>query len=214
MSTIFLTALLAIVFLIASFTIKNQPPCRPFSIQPLSDLEDWSSFPSDHAAYLSALAFGLAYISRRLTVPIVLYTAGWICLPRLYLGVHYATDIIVGLGIRTVTVWALFKVDWLRSFLATRVLGFLDEKPHWFYMIAFLATFEMGDLFWDVRGPVHLLMHSVSSGAQYHSIIRYGVLLLGSFGLATGIRLSTNRVGYKRRDIFLLHERSKHIHQS
>jgi membrane-associated phospholipid phosphatase len=96
---------------------------RPFSIQPLSDLESWSAFPSDHAAYLCALAFGLAYLSRSLTVSIFLYAAGWICLPRLYLGVHYASDIVVGTGIGVATVWAVLRVDWFRSFLASRVLA-------------------------------------------------------------------------------------------
>lgn len=160
---------------------------RPFSIQPVSGLENWSAFPSDHAAYLCALAFGLAYLSRSLTVPIILYAAGWICLPRLYLGVHYASDIVVGTGIGVATVWAALRVDWLRSFVASRVLALMDAKPEWFYLLAFLVMFEMGDLFWDVRGPVHLLMHSVSSVEPYHQIVRYGLLLLAAIGAALAV---------------------------
>lgn len=160
---------------------------RPSSIPPLSDLEDWSAFPSDHAAYLCALALGLVYLSRRLAVPMVLYAAGWICLPRLYLGVHYASDIVVGAVIGASTVWAVLRVDWLRAFLAPRVLDFADAKPQWFYMAAFLVMFEMGDLFWDVRGPVHLLLHSISSTGPYHQMVRYGLLLLLALGAATGL---------------------------
>ena len=164
---------------------------RPFSLQPLSDLESWSAFPSDHAAYLCALAFGVAYLSRNLTIPIVLYAASWICLPRLYLGIHYASDIVLGTAIGIATVWAVLQADWLRSALACRALAFMDRKPQWFYTIAFLMTFEMGDLFWDIRGPIHLLSHNISDAGPYHQILRYGLLLVAA--LATGMAIPFGR---------------------
>jgi membrane-associated phospholipid phosphatase len=171
---------------------------RPFSIQPISDLESWSAFPSDHAAYLCALAFGVAYLSRNLTIPIILYAAGWICLPRLYLGVHYASDIVVGTAIGVATVWAVLQADWLRSSLASHAIAFMDAKPHWFYTIAFLIMFEMGDLFWDIRGPVHLLLHSVSEAGPYHQVFRYGLLLLAALATAMAITFHRKKAGIHR----------------
>ena len=73
-------------------SISHHPYSFPMSL----NLENWSSFPSDTATYFFALAFGLAHFLRRYTVPIMLYTVGWICLPRVFFGVHYASDIVVG----------------------------------------------------------------------------------------------------------------------
>jgi undecaprenyl-diphosphatase len=167
---------------------------RPLWIQPLSDLENWSAFPSDHAAYFCTLAYGLAYLSRSLKVPMMLFAACWICLPRLYLGVHYASDIVVGAGIGVTTVWAVLRMDWLRSFLASQVLAFMNSKPHWFYTAAFLVMFEMGDLFWDVRGPVHLLLHNISSAGPYHQVIRYALLVLAAPGAGITILVARRRL--------------------
>ena len=70
-----------------------------YSIPLTYNIENWSAFPSDTAAYFFALAFGLACLLRRLAVPILLYTVVWICLPRMYLGIHYASDIVVGIAV-------------------------------------------------------------------------------------------------------------------
>jgi len=41
----------------------------------------------------------LAYLLRRYAVTILLYTVVWVCLPRIYLGIHYVSDIVVGIVI-------------------------------------------------------------------------------------------------------------------
>jgi undecaprenyl-diphosphatase len=116
---------------------------RPYLFPQSLNLVNWSAFPSDTAAYFFALAFGLARLWRRLAVPAMLYAAGWICLPRLFLGEHYASDVIVGALIGIVVVWASLKVRWLQSGLTTRLLTWVEAKPEVFYPAAFLATFEM-----------------------------------------------------------------------
>ena len=110
---------------------------RPFSVQPISGLENWSSFPSDHAAYLCALALGLIFLSWRLAIPITVFAAGWICLPRMYLGVHYASDIVVGAAIGVVTVWSVLRAARLWSFLTSQVLAFVEAKPQRFIWLPF-----------------------------------------------------------------------------
>ena len=66
---------------------RLRPMCDPtiahlsYSVPLTANLENWSSFPSDTAAYFFALAFGLAYLLRRLAAPIMLYTAVWVSPP-------------------------------------------------------------------------------------------------------------------------------------
>lgn len=153
----------ALLALVVSRTIANLTPFRvrpmfvssipqiPYSFPMQFNMEAWSSFPSDTAAYFSALAFGLAYSYRRYAVPLGLYTAGWICLPRMFLGMHYASDIVVGGAIGVAAVWVSLRSEWLRSGFAPRVLGFMDRAPAVFYAVSFLVCFEMGNLFEDVR---------------------------------------------------------------
>lgn len=147
----------------------------PFRLRPINDLtlahpvysipftlnlENWSSFPSDTAAYFFALAFGIAYQARRLAVPVMVYTAAWICLPRMYLGVHYASDIVAGSIIGTLVAWLSFRSDLLQSVVAGRVLAAINRKPEWFYPIAFLLSFEMATIFAGLRDMGSGLLHA------------------------------------------------------
>ena len=111
----------------------------------------WNSFPSDTATYFCALAFGLLVLSPRFRVPIVLYTAGWILFPRVHLGYHYASDVVAGGVIGSAVVWAVLRAGWVQSAIAPRVVAFADAKPHVFYASAFLISYEMAMVFWDIR---------------------------------------------------------------
>jgi membrane-associated phospholipid phosphatase len=176
-------------------------PHRAYSIAIAPNMENWSSFPSDNAAYFFALAYGLAHLMRRYAGPLMLYTAVWICLPRMYLGVHYASDIIAGAALGITLVWASLRSEWLQSKIAARVLNFMDEKPQVFYAAAFLVCFEMGVLFDDVRTasrgvlhaalaePGHGLFHSALFRSAMEACAIAGLLALAGyviFRIATG----------------------------
>jgi membrane-associated phospholipid phosphatase len=135
---------------------------HPYSFPVSRNMENWSSFPSDTAAYFSALAFGLAYLLRRYSVPLALYTAGWICLPRMFLGEHYASDIVVGAVIGIALVAVSLRLEWIRLGLARHVLRWAESNPGVFYGAAFLACFEMGVLFDDVRAVARWLFRAAS----------------------------------------------------
>ncbi len=121
-----------------------------------------NSFPSDTVAYLCALAFGLIYLCRSRTVSalIAAYTFFWICVPRLYLGLHYLSDVVAGGLIGILMIWAVLKVNFQESRIITRMVRFVDSQPGLFYGMAFLVTLEMAEIFWDIRSAEHRLRHA------------------------------------------------------
>ena len=168
----------SLLALVAARVIAN---FAPFRVRPMYDLRlehhaysfpvsprlvHWSSFPSDNATFFFALAFGLAYLSRRLAVPAMLYTAVWVCLPRTFLGVHYASDVAGGAAIGIALVWVCLKVEWFQARLGACAGSLVDARPEVFYAIAFLASFEMAVLFDDVRGTGSGLAHFLSAGSH------------------------------------------------
>jgi membrane-associated phospholipid phosphatase len=172
---IFVGALLALVATrmvadIAPFRVRPMYDAslqhHPYSFPVSPRLVHWSAFPSDNATFFFALAFGLAYLSRRLAIPAMLYTAVWICLPRMFLGVHYASDIVVGAAVGIALVWGSVELEWLQSRLGKPVLTFVDTKPEAFYAAAFLASFEMSVLFDDVRTAAGVVVHSAKVGSE------------------------------------------------
>jgi len=162
----------AILAIIVTRTVASIAPYRvrpmfdpslqhpSYSIPYAPNIENWSSFPSDTAAYFFALAFGVAYLLRRLAIPIVVYTAGWICLPRMYLGVHYASDIVVGIAIGVTMAWISLRSDFLQSIVAGRLLATMETRPHWFYPVAFLVSFEMATVFAECRLAGRAVLHA------------------------------------------------------
>jgi membrane-associated phospholipid phosphatase len=141
-----------------------------YSIPVTGNLENWSAFPSDTAAYFFALAFGLGYLLRRLAIPIVLYTAGWVCLPRVYLGLHYASDIVVGIAIGITMAWVSLRSDLLQSRVAPCVLTAVETRPQWFYAIAFLVSFEMANVFQGLRLAGRGAFHGALIGLHLWSV--------------------------------------------
>lgn len=166
---------------LAIFVARTVAVIAPFRMRPLYDpifphfsysipinmnLENWSSFPSDTAAYFFALAFGIAYHLRRLAIPVMLYTAVWICLPRMYLGIHYASDIVAGGAIGITVAWLSLKSEVLRSGVGGRVLCAMDAKPQCFYPLAFLLFFEMANVFAGLRDAGRAGLHAALLALQ------------------------------------------------
>lgn len=112
-------------------------------------LDGWSSFPSDHATLFFALAAGVVLVAPRLGGYCAAYVAGVIVLPRLYLGLHYPTDLIAGAALG-VGIVLLFHMPAVRNRL-TWVLAWERNRPGWFYAGAFLALFETACLFDHAR---------------------------------------------------------------
>jgi membrane-associated phospholipid phosphatase len=132
---------------------------RPYGIN-IAEWQQGSSFPSDHGVLLLALATGIFCASRK---------AGWIalayatvvgCLPRLYLGEHYATDVITGAAIGIGCVWLATRPG-IRQPLTGWALRWMESKPSQFYCCAFLVSYEIAELFGDAIRLATFIMHGL-----------------------------------------------------
>lgn len=108
----------------------------------------WGSFPSDHAALFFALVAVVWRQSRWLGLLAACSTLFGV-LPRVYLGLHYLSDVVAGaaLGISLVFMFGRFGP----RTLARRALAWEQQWPGLAHGAAFLVTFEVATLFEDVR---------------------------------------------------------------
>ncbi len=113
-------------------------------------LFDWNSFPSDHAALFFSLAAGIFMLSRRVGILVFLYVLLVIALPRIYLGLHYATDILVGTAIGMGSVWLCTRKS-VVDLVGERCMALLKRHPGAFQTIFFICSVEISVMFTDVR---------------------------------------------------------------
>jgi undecaprenyl-diphosphatase len=127
------------------------------------ELRFWSSFPSDHAMVWMSIATGIFLVSYRLGIPAILYTAIFICATRVYLGLHYPTDVIVGALIGVAVTYVMTR-DFIRKPLAAPILRWINRWPGLSYAMAFVVCFELVTQFDEVRtltqGVAKVLAHS------------------------------------------------------
>jgi len=131
---------------------------------PTAGWGDWSSFPSDHAALFSLLTVCLFSISARLGLVALLDAVFLICIPRIFVGVHYPTDLIAGALIGIPAGYWLTR-ERVRRFLSRPVLHWLEVHPGSFYASAFLFSFLLAHVFWPVTilvQNVKLLVHALT----------------------------------------------------
>lgn len=112
-------------------------------------LKGWSSFPSDHAVLFFAMAAALVPMSRLLAGAAAVWAAIVICLPRLYLGYHYASDLVGGAIIGAAVAFSCLRLTPRR--LTESVVRMADRSPGMFYAAAFVLTYEITVLMGDVR---------------------------------------------------------------
>lgn len=75
------------------------------------------SFPSGHSSlsFTTATALSLSFPKWYVIVPAYLW-AGTVSVSRIYLGVHYPSDVVTGAVLGTVSAWATHKAnDWLKG---------------------------------------------------------------------------------------------------
>jgi len=115
-----------------------------------SILKGWSSFPSDHAVLFFSLATGILFISRPIGVFALLYALLVISLPRIYLGLHYPSDIIAG-GAVGVIIALLGNKKKNKKIITRPLIRWLRAHPSSFYACFFVFTYQIANLFNDFR---------------------------------------------------------------
>ena len=85
---------------------------RPFVVMPATVLVPHvpdPSFPSDHAILLGAVTVVLASVSRRLGAWLALFSI-LVLVSRVYIGVHYPTDVPGGAALGAAGAWATLRL--------------------------------------------------------------------------------------------------------
>ena len=150
----------ALVSAVASRLLQVSLPLRlrpmhawDSGFQPLPGIDPtlanhWGSFPSDHAALFFALAAVVWRQSRWLGL-LAMSSALFGVLPRVYLGLHYLSDVVAGaaLGIGLVFMIGRFGP----RMLAHWGVAWGARRPGLAYALAFLMSFEVATLFEDIR---------------------------------------------------------------
>lgn len=121
----------------------------PAGVNP-ANLSHWNSLPSDHATLFFALSLAVWYEVRMLGYFAMLWTLVIICLPRVYLGYHYASDILAGaiLGFGMMAIILHSMRNWK---FTERIVSWESAHRAAFYGLAFFFTYETTILFYDVR---------------------------------------------------------------
>jgi membrane-associated phospholipid phosphatase len=132
----------------------------PVGVPDQSNWTIWSSFPSDHAALFFALLTGIWLGYSRAGILLLGYVIIGICFPRIYIGIHYPTDLLAGavLGIGFVLLCSWKK---MREYWTGYVLSWIERWPGAGYAMLFLVSFEIATLFWDIRTFLYIFDVSV-----------------------------------------------------
>ncbi|HTU51334.1 MAG TPA: phosphatase PAP2 family protein [Acidobacteriaceae bacterium] len=117
----------------------------PHALRP-AVLYGWSSFPSDHAVLFVTLGVGLLLASRRLGILALAYTFVAIMIPRIYLGLHWPTDLLAGAAIG-VALASIVAIPAYRDFVWRIVTKCWQRSPGISAAFVFLLSYEIIDLF-------------------------------------------------------------------
>jgi len=114
------------------------------------EMFDWSSFPSDHAALFFCGALILWFISRKAGLVAFLHALFFASLTRVYLGIHYPTDILGGMLIGC-SLACLALNTRIRQSIARPAFRWMRVSPQSFYPSLFLFALLVATMFDPLR---------------------------------------------------------------
>ena len=134
-------------------------PIADWRTEKIASFSDLNSMPSDTATLVFALVTGMLLVSRRIGLLALGYAVVFVCLPRIYMGVHNPTDLLAGALLGTSSVLLITR-PWLMARLAAPVLAWGNRHPGAFYAGLFLLTFQVSCMFDDIRTLFSFLFHT------------------------------------------------------
>jgi undecaprenyl-diphosphatase len=115
-----------------------------------ASLNNFSSLPSNHAALFFALSVPLWMHSRWLGAAATAWIVLVICLPLLYLGYHWPSDLIAGAVLGMVLMLLLSRLIGATG-IPDRIVRASSSHPQTFYTVAWLIILEIALLFPEVQ---------------------------------------------------------------
>jgi undecaprenyl-diphosphatase len=113
-------------------------------------LDGWSSFPSDHAVLYATLATAFWKVDRRAGIAAVVHAFFVIAFARVYLTLHFPTDILGGAAIGLILTLILMKPV-SASISRAGGLELADKWPQYFHPFLFLILFQIATMFTSAR---------------------------------------------------------------
>lgn len=108
------------------------------------------SFPSDTVALLSTLAFGVFCWNKIIGTIAIIYVILTGVVPRLYFGLHYPSDMILGLLISLVSTVTISKIRFFDK-LAVKILDIYNRIPYISGVVAFYTAYIISEKFILIR---------------------------------------------------------------
>ncbi|MFM0200624.1 phosphatase PAP2 family protein [Paraburkholderia fungorum] len=135
----------------------------PIAATPEAVLRTWSSFPSDHAMLWAAVAMGIFLVSRWMGVIALLQCIVLICFPRVYLGLHYPSDVLAGMILGVGVTCVVTRKPVMVRF-APAIVRFIDRYPRVSYGCIFVILFELATTFDEPRELAQSIFRHVLHG--------------------------------------------------
>ena len=104
------------------------------------------SFPSDTVALLTTIATGLFFWNRFLGITAFLFVLIAGVLPRLYFGLHYTSDMAVGIITAIFSSFLIEKIKLFKS-LSEKILKLEERFPYLFGVVSFYTAYVIAEKF-------------------------------------------------------------------